>query len=322
MTGSKDGMLYQAARRHYIDGATMETIAQELGVSRPTVSRLLAKARETGLVRITLAEPPTADSPTAKFLCDRFGVRMHMAAVPEPASTGARFKAVARTAAHLLASVVEDGMSLGIAWGTTAVGIAKELEHSPRDEVRVVQMNGAGHARSSAIPYSGTLLNTYAQAFGDAEVIPFPVPAFFDYASTREALWRERSIRRVRETIWDLDVALFGIGYPAGKVPSHVYATGYIEAHELAELLRGGVVGDVCTVMLRADGSYADIPINQRASGPNPAEMQSIRRRIGVVGDPSRATAVLAALRAGTMTDLVCDPMTARAVMKLEQPDQ
>ena len=39
-----------------------------------------------------------------------------------------------------------------------------------------------------------------------------------------------------------------------------------------------GVVGDVCTVFLRADGTYRDIALNERATGPAPEELRRVPR--------------------------------------------
>ena len=117
---------------------------------------------------------------------------------------------------------------------------------------------------------------------------------------------------RLREQV---DIAVFGVGALKARVPSHVYSTGYMDPAEMEQLLSEGVVGDVCTVLLREDGSYADIAYNERATGPTPAELARIPRRICVVADPSRAPALIGALRAGTATDLVLDDGTARAVL-------
>ena len=42
---------YEAASMYYVQGETMEVIAHHLRVSRSTVSRLLARARQEGVVR-------------------------------------------------------------------------------------------------------------------------------------------------------------------------------------------------------------------------------------------------------------------------------
>ncbi len=57
---SRDGKLIAAltaAQLYYMQDKTMEVIAQELGTSRSSVSRLLSFARESGLVDIRINSP-------------------------------------------------------------------------------------------------------------------------------------------------------------------------------------------------------------------------------------------------------------------------
>ena len=82
---------------------------------------------------------------------------------------------------------------------------------------------------------------------------------------------------------------------------------------------REGVVGDVCTVLLRDDGTWSDINLNARATGPTPGRLARIPRRLCVVAGTGKARACLAALRARAATDLVVDEATARAVLALSQ---
>ena len=42
---------------YYIQGRTQKDIADSLGLSRPTVSRLLQTARDLGVVRISIVDP-------------------------------------------------------------------------------------------------------------------------------------------------------------------------------------------------------------------------------------------------------------------------
>lgn len=74
-----------------------------------------------------------------------------------------------------------------------------------------MQLNGAANTRTSGVDYAGNLISRFADAF-DARVHHFPVPAFFDYAETRRAMWRERSIARVLDMQRRADIALFLVG--------------------------------------------------------------------------------------------------------------
>ena len=111
---------------------------------------------------------------------------------------------------------------------------------------------------------------------------------------------------------------LFSIGAVTGEVPSHVYSAGYLEPEDIDILEAEGVVGDVCTVFLRADGTYEDLSLNERATGPTPAELRRVPRRVCAVAGDSKVIPLLAALRAGVITHLVVDELTATRLVELD----
>lgn len=310
--------MYLAASMYYVQQETMESIARQLGVSRSTVSRLLSDARDSGLVRITLSNPSGPKSSLATELSDQFHVATHIVPVREGSADVHRLDRVAKVAGLMISDAVRDGDLIGIAWGTTLAAIVQHLQ--PRDvtDTRVVQVNGGANKSTSGIPYAGWIISQVAEAFGST-VVHFPVPAFFDYPETREAMWRERSVQNVLELQAKLNMVVFGVGSLIGTVRSHVYAAGYLDQHDFDQLREEGVVGDICTVFLRADGSYEDIAMNKRATGPTPAQLQRVPRRFCVAAGLAKARPLLAALRAGVATDLVVDDATARAVLNLAQ---
>lgn len=313
MTGREDEMLV-AATMYYLQDETMEGIARRLGVSRSTVSRLIKAARESGLVRITVRTEEGTGPGLAERIRDLYGVRAHVVPVRASATDLQRLDQVAMVGARLLGDWFDDEMVLGVAWGTTVAAVARRLSRKPTRGSAVVQLNGAANTHTSGLEYASTIVSAFGDAF-EAEVHHFPVPAFFDFADTRAAMWRERSIRRVLEVQARADLAIFGVGALGGQVPSHVYAAGYLDEGDLLALAHARVVGDVCTVFLREDGSYSDVEINARATGPSPRELARIARRVCVVAGDAKVVPLVAAMRAGTMTDLVIDESTARRLL-------
>jgi DNA-binding transcriptional regulator LsrR (DeoR family) len=300
-----------AATMYYLQDEPMDAIARRLGTSRSTVSRLLKAARDGGMVQISVRAEPDVATGVAAQLMTSFGVRAHVVPVRARAQEVERLDEVANVASRLLMDLFDDEMVLGVAWGTTVSAVARALGRKPTRGGTVVQLNGAANTVTSGVDYASTIVTAYGAAF-DAEVRHFPVPAFFDFAETREAMWRERSVQRVLAFQRRVDIALFGVGALGGQVPSHVYSAGYLDESDLAALYAAGVVGDVCTVFLRQDGSYRDIAINRRATGPTPAELARIPRRLCVVAGEAKLRPLVAAMRAGAVTDLIIDEPTAR----------
>ena len=306
---------HRAASMYYLQGQTMETIARHLRISRSSVSRLLAYAREVGLVRITVAAAPGSRNTLAGLLSQKFGVNAWVVPVHEGTTEVRRLEQVARVAGERVLQLLDEGSVLGIAWGNTTSEIVRHLPNHPIRNSTVVQLNGAASYHTTGMPYVGTILGQAAEAI-DAQVVPFPVPAFFDYADTKLALWREGSIKNVLKEQARTTVALFGVGTFEGDMPSHVYASGYLHPRDIQKLREDKVVGDVCTVLLREDGSYRDIELNHRASGPTPAELQKIPTRLCVVSGAAKAIPLLGALRARVATDLLVDDVTARTLLE------
>lgn len=309
--------LLAAASMYYLQDIKMETIASRLHMSRSSVSRLLKRARASGLVEITLRPTPSRAPGVGQYISTHFDVEVYVVPVTDRASVADRLEQVAVTTARMVTGWFDSDMILGVAWGTTLGAIAQHLGRKPTLGSAIVQLNGAANNRTSGVEYVGNLIARFGDAF-DASVHLFPVPAFFDYAKTREAMWRERSVARVLDVQRRIDIALFSIGAVAGEVPSHVYSAGYLEPEDIETLESEGVVGDVCTVFLRADGTYEDLSLNERATGPTPAELRRVPRRVCAVAGDSKVIPLLAALRAGVITHLIVDELTATKLVHLD----
>ncbi|MDQ1572548.1 MAG: deoxyribonucleoside regulator, partial [Actinomycetota bacterium] len=203
----------RAAQLYYQQDLTMEAIAHELGTSRSSVSRLLTHARDIGLVEINVRSPLDQSSHVQSDLYQRFGITTHIVPVGGQTSEVDRLERVAISAARLLGQFVDSNMIIGVAWGSTVSAISRHLVVKQTHNTEIVQLNGAGNTQTTGIDYSSEILQRFGVAFG-AKVQQFPVPAFFDRSSTKDALWAERSTKRVLDLQSRMDVAVFGLGSP------------------------------------------------------------------------------------------------------------
>lgn len=309
-----DSLLYQVAELYFVQGMTMSTVAERLDVSRSTVSRMLVEAKERGIVTVSLRLPDRPSDRLSRRMNAVFGVSTHIAGTTRGARTTQRLESVARYAANLLTEWVTEGSVVGVAWGTTTSTVATHLPQTDAREVTVVQLNGAAGPRSTGVGTSTPVLSTMARAF-NAQLYPFPTPAFFDHEQTRTLLWQESSVRRILAVRSAAQIAVFSVGAFQGPVLSQVYSEGHLSRETLRSLHENHVVGDMCTVFIREDGSYADIDLNRRASGPTPADLARIPRRMCVVSGSHKVRGVIGALRSGAVTDLVIDDLTAAEIL-------
>lgn len=302
---------------YYSEGQTMESIAGSLDVSRSTVSRMLRDARKAGVVQIAL-RPPGAHrvEELGHRISRQYGVEARVVPVLPEDGERERLQAVTEAGAELLDEMLAPGTTLGLAWGTTTAALLSTVRPRPVPGLRIVQLNGAINTEGSGLTYVSAVL-ARAATLWDATVHHFPVPAFFDFAATREAMWHERSVQNVLETQRQATVAVFSVGAFDAEVPSHVYTHNYLTSEDHRSLRADGAVGDVCTVFLRADGTFRDIAMNARGSGTSPDRLARISRRLLVVAGSRKALPLRAALRAGVATELVTDAITAESLLAL-----
>ena len=90
-------LIAEIARRYYADGLSQDEIAKLVGLSRPSISRLLLDARELGIVEIRV-HPPI---PTVPELEDRLARTFNLQEVSRPGvpRTAATMKSGANSAA-------------------------------------------------------------------------------------------------------------------------------------------------------------------------------------------------------------------------------
>jgi DNA-binding transcriptional regulator LsrR (DeoR family) len=303
------------ARMYYYQNLTTEAIAREMHVSRSTVSRLLSLAKEEGLVDIRIKDPSEHPRQLEKLIADRFNIRqVHVVPVPEIAGEAEWLERAALYAASYLNSIFDSDMILGIAWGTTTSALAKYLQHKTTHNSQIVQLNGAGNTQTTGIDYASEILMRISQNYG-ARAHLFPVPTFFDYAETKNALWKEGSIKRLLDLQQQADLLLYSIGTVNAGVPSHVYSGGYLEKRDYLELEKQNIAGDIATVFFREDGSFDRIPLNERSSGPG-LELFRQKNGICIVSGLAKVRGLHAALKGGLMRELIVDEPTARRLVE------
>jgi deoxyribonucleoside regulator len=305
----------RASRMYYEQGSSMEEIAAELRTSRSTVSRLLSHARETGMVEIRINPLHSQVEDLKELISAHYGVWADVIYVPRSAMPTDRVERTAAQAAELLAETFGSDMILGLSWGTMVNAISRVLVPKATVNTQIVLLNGTGNPRTMGAHYSGTMLATYADAFG-SYAQQLPLPLFFDRAETREAMFQERSIQRVVELQASADVTLFSVGTVTDGVPSSPYLSGYfLDPSDFSALRDDGAVGDVATRFIAEDGSHAGIRLNARTSGAAPGDLKRAKFRICAVSGDHKIEALHAALVGGFVTHLVIDELTAQSLI-------
>jgi DNA-binding transcriptional regulator LsrR (DeoR family) len=277
-------VLAHIARLHYVRERSKQEIAQQLGISRYKVARLLDRARAEGVIRFDIREPVAIDDQASKRLEDTFGLRLALVVADDGDPPG-----ISRAAAAWLPELLGDGEVLGVAWGTTLQQVA-DLIAPAAIGTEVVQICGA---IAGLEPGAGP--TEVAQRFADrlgGRLHGLPAPAFAAPA-LRGPLMLDDTVRPTLEMLDRVDVALVGIGRAERFPGSPRTAVAYVLSHLLDELGRP------------VDAEGGDSAIAMSWDGLNRCQL------VAVAGGDGKEDALLAALRSGVLDVVITDASRA-----------
>jgi DNA-binding transcriptional regulator LsrR (DeoR family) len=300
----RDGaLILTAAYLYYVDDRSQEEIANQLGVSRSTISRLLAEARQSGVVRIEVAAPPPVAG-LEKELASQLGLeRVYVApGAAAPDDPGAVLANAVGLA--LLDSKLRPGDALLVSWGRATWSISNaDLPAIPgvvvvpalgglNDEQPWVQTNEI--ARRLAARLGGSVLLLHAPAVPSDEL--------------RDSLLTDESIRAALTRWDDAAVALVGIGAWSQAQPDPPSILSMDPA-----TLRASA-GDVAGRLFDADGTAIPYDAERRLLGISREQLARVHWRIGVAVGTRKIDAIVAAARSRLINVLVTDVITASAL--------
>jgi DNA-binding transcriptional regulator LsrR (DeoR family) len=297
--------LYQAARMYYLDEVNQVKIAETLDVSRPTVSRLLAEARRTGIVRIEVVNPMETAS---KSLAMELAAALSLQHVYLADGDQSR-----RLRAGLLPQVSEAIADMALAPGdvllTSSGRTVYELSQAALPKLPGVIVAPMVGGQTEPEPWYQT--NEIARAMAEhtgaqsaflwTQALPSP--------EMHEFLQRDPDFRRIQRLWESAKGALVGIGAP----PTTRSSISRFIPKDDDSLSRA--VGDICLNFYDIHGHRVDFPGSDRVVSTPEENLRAIPHTVGVAVGVEKTTSLVGAARAGYYRKLVTDANTARAVL-------
>ena len=307
----------KAAQMYYYQNLPMKRIAAELQVSHSTVSRLLTWARNEGLIEIRINDIRRRSSPLEEVIKLHFKIKaVKVVPVAEVAGENVWHDRVARVAANYLNQFMEPDIILGVSVGQMVNHIAACLTPKSLINTHIVQLNGGEYIPGPGREHTSNLIARIASNY-EAMAHLFSVPAFFDYPETKEVLWKESSIQRILNWQNKSDVILFSPETLGQNEWSAELLSRNEETNPISQKIsQSEAVGVIANTLIRSNGTYDDIALNQQACGPDLSLFQSAGRVICAVSGLKKLESLKGTLNGRYLTDLIVDEPTARRLVE------
>lgn len=302
----------RAAWHYFIEGLTQEQVAQQIGVSRLKVLRLLAAAREDGTVQISINTEVDSIIRLQRALEGHLGLS-DVIVVPTSDQTEASVAAVVGHATgRYLSGELSSGMSVGVGWGATLKVCMQSLAQLDIEKLTVVSLlGGLTHA---------TMDNPSAVAwrladFYGTDLYQITAPVFVPEPEMAHALWQLKDFRELSVRARDVDIALLSVGNVSED--ASIFRRGILDFSDMSSLRKAGAVGDVLCHFVDGDGEIVDHPVNQRLMAIPPTTIRDVPKVIISSGGRSKARIIRAGVAATKASVLITDVSAAEAILEL-----
>jgi len=296
---------------------TQEKVAQELGLSRPIVMRLLRQGTGQGLVTLSLRVDMLQRLEGSERITQQFGLKEVFLVPTSKADTEVDvLRALGKAGAMYLQANLKPDQILTISWSQTLLEVARALDYQPVSGLVVAQSFGGLNGGILFNPSQVTSL--FAEKL-HARAYHLYVPALVATQELHDILLADPGVREALEVARQASLSMVGIGVAAPNAA--MIQTGFLDLAAMHRLKARGAVGDISGRYFDVQGNRVPGDVDERIMGLSWEDLRQLQNVVGVASGPDKTEAILGALRTGLLDYLITDDETAmRLLRRIEEP--
>ena len=297
---SQIDIVVQVAKKFYVDNCSQVEIAQELKLSRPTVSRLLKKAVDSGVVEIHINDTSYELLNMGQQLAQKYGLHCAIVVKSNEGYYPAVIADAAMAASNYLTSILKDQDLIGVGMGSAVFKILDYIRTKPSVAADVVQIQGNSIMNQPYAQGSYIVLEFARRLGGTAHLMHAPLSV--NSKLLHSLMMEERFMQNHFRMLEKMDIALIGIGTDNLRYDNEDlcdFGTDFKPA------------SNICNHFFDLDGKLIETEYTQHTFGVPIETLQKVPEVIAIAVGARKKDAVLSAVRSGVIKSLVTDDRIA-----------
>ena len=308
----KDLRLVQIAYMYYENEISQQDIATKLDLSKMAVSRILQKAKEAKIIRLSIRLPYTMNHEVGKELCRRFGLNEAYVVKRNTNDKGTVAETLGRMWAFHMGVSLPDGCMLGMGVGRTVGHLVQDLTPMRTKGLHVVQLMGGLADVTYRNPF--TIVQETCRKL-HAEGTYFTSFAMVENEELRDSIvYKSKMGKQVREQWSRCDIALFGVG-PIETGTLH--SLQMITDEEVNRVKAKGVIGDFLGHFFNNEGGFVETEFEARLVSIPLDTLAKIPKKVALAGGEDKTAVLCGALKTGMIDTLVTDESTGKSILEI-----
>ena len=294
----EEALMVKASWYYYFENLTQQQVANQMGLTRMRVMKLLDTARQSGIIQFRLRQDGEKRMLLERKLMSEYELSdaFVVPAAVDPTLTNA---GVAEAASLYISERLSDSSTINIGYGDTPSRILNNLATIAEKPLNCISLTGG---------VSYYLPDTRSTVF-NAKLYLIPSPLMTSSKEMAEALRNEDSIRELSRMIDVAQMSVVGIG--AMHESATIFKTGMLSANDFLYLRMQGAVGDVLSHFIDKNGTLLNTTMEERLISTPLEKLKELKNVIGVAAGDHKVDAIRAALNGRYLDVLVTDDRTA-----------
>jgi len=298
---------------HHEKGMSQQDIATKMELSKMAISRILQKAKETKIIRLSIRLPYTLNQAVGRELCRRFGLKEAFVVKHVAGDKVAVGEILGRMWAFYMGVNMPDEYVLGMGVGKTVGQIVQHLTPMRTKGLHVVQLMGGLADVTYKNPF--TIVQETCRKL-HAKGTYFTSFAVMENREMRDSIVHNSKMGQQVKEQWDkCDEALFGVG---SINTGTMFSEHMLTDDEAEKLKEKGIIGDFLGHFFDREGNFVETEVEERLVSIPLSTLEKIPRKVALAGGEAKAEAIGGALKTGVIDTLVTDEVTGRKILEME----
>lgn len=300
--------MVEIAKMYYEENLTQNDIAKRLGVSRPLVSKMLADAREAGIVTIQIKSPFVSNEFLMEEIKKIYNIDGGMV-IPQSDTDYLTDQVILNNIISYINNDLKKYKKFGLGWGKIISDLVQKLEISEKK----IELEGyvCPLVGNISMPTKDFHSNELIRMFSQMTFLkPYYLfaPAFLATEQEKNLFMNIENYKDIKRLWEKLDVAILSIGNPP-SVPDLATASRFGNNLQKEKAI-GNILSyyyDINGKFITGDNDFSiEIPLT---------DLRKVEHVIGICSSKTSREAIIGALKTKIITHLIIDEATAKEII-------
>ena len=307
----KKNQIKRVAELYYMQNLTQQEISKIIGISRPTVSRLLEDAKKLGIVEIKIDSSINIDNEISRRLRKKLGLKDVIVVDTYEDDYEKSLNKVGQAASEFFMSMLRPGISIGISWGKSIRSLVNNLDKIYLENVNIYQLVGGLNGED----YDSTKIAFEMASKFNVSPNIINAPAILENEQLATSLMKMPNIMKTIEEGKNVDMCVMGVG-SFEEYETSLQRSGYINNDEKKSLIEKGASAHILSRVIDKDGNEIT-EFNKRSISIPLDSLKNKELSICIGVTKQKAKAILSVIKGKYANVIIIDKCCAEEILNI-----